>query len=964
MMKRILFALVVLAQVHAQAAEPDHGVVCLSVVQQENDGKAAWYYLDRELGRQAILLAARDLGYATRDEALREPFAVAPKDKAVVFAPTVFADAEGKKQWVLIPGPDGTVHRAEAEHWPGLLENVQALEEAARGSIRKALASAGLKGPPAPQALKSDAEAPVPDPVKRLLGKLSPASQFAAVRSLHGLIRASGESPARLGALAQGYANLGKQSEQIYSMNRTVFLARALLYAARMVNLAPSPNTDRCLAYVCAMHTDMPGVRDVLDHCANREATWKKEGKPLPAAPAWADIVAHYAKFDFEALERDAAAAKGRSDAATQELALFLRFAALEPGNGPALVVPAAQDVLALNPKNVRAAAGLCWIQKVGVGRFATPQGLRLMSELTADTASVISDFPGALREAVARAPNGPAETAAGAVALVDAAAADRSEPSLAVMGRLLQEYNLTFVRYRLFFLRDQLGVPCADELRTLRPLLEGHPMQASLGAFGLDRPRNHRAEMANLLKDLNPVDLPPTAFNVIMEIVNAHALPEEKTNAWMNMTRRGGLFDSYYSYFLLRMFAVGGEPQHQAGKQVCLWWAKRDPYDVNPVRWLLENMEKDPDVQAAIPEWSKTLSAQPAYLRALGNFYGEKEQWAKQLEVFEKLVAVKSDPDIWFIVAHDYRRLGHPEKCLQILEEKVAAAEDYGLTGAKANQSIAFFHMDNGDYAKAQPFALKAAGSGSHWAMTCAGWCCEGLADEKGAGEWWDRCDGRYNRCDFESYFFRLRTGKSTGQDARALATKMPNSLHKVWLLLAAGSAAEAKEAYRATEYSSDGDDYVLISSGVLMTLLADEAKDLELRKAALARTLGRGVTHGQDIQHKFYDLAKLMQEALETGEKASLNAGPLQKILEHLPDAPTLGLYAAKFEMLHGSMEKAKAYYTQTFNADGPHRRTTLHNALLAIYGKALGLDWSEMEKKRPKPPPSNVRDDDMDF
>ncbi len=60
-------------------------------------------------------------------------------------------------------------------------------------------------------------------------------SQFQAVRELHEAIHSGGESPALLGGLVRGYANLGLLTEYLWHPEHKAFKARALLYAQRMV---------------------------------------------------------------------------------------------------------------------------------------------------------------------------------------------------------------------------------------------------------------------------------------------------------------------------------------------------------------------------------------------------------------------------------------------------------------------------------------------------------------------------------------------------------------------------------------------------------------------------------------------------------------------------------------------------------------------------------------------------------
>ena len=57
---------------------------------------------------------------------------------------------------------------------------------------------------------------------------------------LHEAIRKDGESEARLGVLVRGYAHLGQLTRYHWSIEHQVFIARSLLYAARMVKNNPT----------------------------------------------------------------------------------------------------------------------------------------------------------------------------------------------------------------------------------------------------------------------------------------------------------------------------------------------------------------------------------------------------------------------------------------------------------------------------------------------------------------------------------------------------------------------------------------------------------------------------------------------------------------------------------------------------------------------------------------------------
>ena len=111
------------------------------------------------------------------------------------------------------------------------------MEELSRGRFVDAIKQAGFQGKA--NALKDSAD--VPQWIETALERMDFVSQFSAVRELHELIRADGESPERLGALVRAYANLGLLTEFHWHPAHKAFKARALVYAQRMVSRDKQP---------------------------------------------------------------------------------------------------------------------------------------------------------------------------------------------------------------------------------------------------------------------------------------------------------------------------------------------------------------------------------------------------------------------------------------------------------------------------------------------------------------------------------------------------------------------------------------------------------------------------------------------------------------------------------------------------------------------------------------------------
>ncbi|MEJ7640322.1 MAG: hypothetical protein WKF75_20735, partial [Singulisphaera sp.] len=180
-------------------------------------------------------------------------------------------------------------------------------------------------------------EARAPAKVAERLERMDIVAQFAAIRALHEALKTS-SSPELEGALVRGYANLGLLTEQNWDPSHKVFKARALLYAQRMVAQAPSSWSLFHRAYARAlvgMHND--ALNDL------EEAEKRPAGEEVK--PAWVGLIAASCRFDTAPLE-----AAGRDDH-LGELALLLRFLALEDPATPLVALTAGSDALASAPR-------------------------------------------------------------------------------------------------------------------------------------------------------------------------------------------------------------------------------------------------------------------------------------------------------------------------------------------------------------------------------------------------------------------------------------------------------------------------------------------------------------------------------------------------------------------------------------------------------------------------------------
>ena len=161
---------------------------------------------DRELMRQALLIAARDeLGLATRDEVLGEAIADDAKAGSDVELVTVLHTIRGRPSPAVIHAGGGanarTLFRRDLgdNDLPGRerRDPAEIAEELSRTEFPAVLKRLGLEGKP--NASRPDGG--LPAGVEDRLSGLGYPDVFAAVRDLHEAIRTGGESPARVGGL-------------------------------------------------------------------------------------------------------------------------------------------------------------------------------------------------------------------------------------------------------------------------------------------------------------------------------------------------------------------------------------------------------------------------------------------------------------------------------------------------------------------------------------------------------------------------------------------------------------------------------------------------------------------------------------------------------------------------------------------------------------------------------------------
>jgi tetratricopeptide (TPR) repeat protein len=717
-------------------AVPDVPAVCLAAPGSFPDEDAA-PLLVRELVRQAVLIAGRDeLGLHTRDGVLREwsPDPDGAPPLAAAGRPTVGLDVHYDRQhaklntqlYALPDGPkaaDVTDLPWDVEHYPDVAGTLAVAEPLSRGRFVDELRHLGLTGAPRP-ACDADAPAGVED----LLWQTTLMAPLSAVQQTHAAIRDGGESPARLGALVRGYADLGQLTRFQWSSIHKALTARSLLYAQRMVHGTPASPTayyHRAYAFtLCGLHAEALGDLTFADRLT---AAGRAAGRPVPDRPEWVDLLAPACRYDLPPLST-AVSRGGRAG----PLASLLLFLDVENCGSMSRVLEVGEETLRANPACFRILDGMTARCGVISGHDLTERAPTLMLATVRADLGRLPALPPATRAALAAAaaaarPDPVHHLTAVSASLVSDADAAPAEPSFALAGRILQETNFVHVMRRATFLADYLGTDSSDYVASTAALVDDHPLQPYIQA--LTKPYGARADA------LRSLDVTDPQWQMINLMGVASPLGEVKGKLIGATAQRrmwadcDGTPHDLEPTLTPERASAFLNPQNTRGRLAC---AKRilAHSPGSPVARATQAIFDWPTVAPHADEWAARYADEPLLLAALAVRYGLLKQPDRQEAMLHQLVEVAPDRENFERLAAVYLARGDEARWLSTLRA-VLDHPDYSLDHSIVEAEIAWHLMDTGRYADARPYADAALNdSGSESAMDCASRAAEYVGD------------------------------------------------------------------------------------------------------------------------------------------------------------------------------------------------------------------------------------------
>ncbi len=843
----------------APATQPASVVLSLAFGQRPpaptNLGLMAW-----EVYRQSLLIAARDeLGLQTRDDSLREwegntpagtlAFTVTPTN--ISLAPS----AGGKAIWN---------QKFEAIRWgsePFRLAEVT--EKWSRNELPALLRRAGYIGTVPDRRI----DAPAPVGVEELLNQFDEFSQFAALRLTHDAIRKDGQSPACIGALVRAYANLSLLTRYHWSGESSVYSARALLYAQRMVAVGGNPAMAMWhRAYAKALiGFPASALKDLQDNP-------KSIGVP---PPAWVALLEPFCKYQTKKLTEIAAA-----DPAQAPLASMLAFLTVQNGGGLAEFTATGRAAIAANPHCTFLIDAICDQAPLGEASQMSNLGPAVFREMLADALLKLPQLPKPTADLItqSRRPDGnPTGRQAVCASLIQQGAPDldKGEPTWSAIGRSIQETTFAQARRQIWFYNDELDVDSSDLVKQVEPVIADHPYHGVIDAYGVEH--NDIPAMAKLIDalPLERISLSGrAALSMQLEAQN-HGVGVNRGHVYESIFRNSDLTSVDLERNLaLWVLGNGGTPQPELET-----WLQRVAPD-SPVN--IELQIRDHYSATHLESWEAAAAEHSQVAMALSKKYEEHEQWSDAERLLKQCVATAPDYPVYEELASVYYKQKKEDEGLATLKQAMELP-DTGLQHAQVQAIIAEYFMNEGKFDKALPYADAAAQTYAGWAMKTDAAAHAGTGDWDGADA---LCQKIVQRYDDESpsfwYFWCVRTGRGNRAAAEQALRQFMNRpgaldddrrlLYEMELDLLDNRLPEAETALRQRMKSNPK-----TVSELFIALVADQQKEFAARDESLshAATTPKG-------EPALMQLAAAFSAAAQAGPDAWPDSATLEAVLK----------------------------------------------------------------------------------
>lgn len=883
--------------------------------------------LDREIIRQALLMAARDeLGLETRDELLDDvapgPGEGSPLALVVLFRTgechALIRQATGNKVEILQKHDLGT--DADSGDYFALI--APTAERLARTDFLELLKQQRLKG----QSNKVLDTAPVPPEVEHRLDQLGFVDHVVALRSLHAAMRSDGESPERLAALVRAYGQLGLLTEYQWHSAHRIFKARAVLYAERLVARYPDwPDALRVRAFARAVvghHRlalgDLARAKDLAEKPGPAKPEDPSVARPAPLNLTWLPVLEAF-------LDGDRARLTSR-DGPHRKLAALFNMLWLEFPYRTRILVQAARDLAGADADCCYAYDTICHAGQLGDMHVATVMGPDTFSKLFPLKLRSIKDLPGPVRQLL--------EKGRDEISLVEALdragrpGEDPVEPSWGVLAHLAREARFVHACRRLEFMTGPWSVPAGEYFDDIQPFVAHHRYFPYLQFLAL-APQEGIPAFRAMADRLDFSEADPNEVSMIRALINLNH--PAGNDAYVLAFFHGS---AHYRDIGQRLENSTNLRAHFG--HVLHTICPNSAY----ARAILVEFDWD-QTKDEVPGWLEKFGDAPSFIGALGKKYIELKKYDEAEKLLRRYMELSPDRWAYQKLAACYLARNNRAQWKKTLDDFLTNTEPAGLEHAQVQVELARYLMAAGKWTEARPYAEAAAETWAAWAMACAADCSEGLHDWDRAELWLRRKSERYLGSSWPDwYLFCLRTGHGNVEMARAFVesylsavAERPDLLNPGPAGFFAWSSGEIKPALNLLDTAYQREPGIVY--GIARILLADELGD----KARRDGLIGEFCTRFRNYR-RMVTLCEMIRDAPIADKKVKLDLQAVETVLQKMP-ARTRGdaeFLVGRFLLNHGQPLMAQKLLQRCGEAPEPY-----------IWVKAMAADSARTILKR---------------
>lgn len=655
--------------------------------------------------------------------------------------------------------------------------------------------------------------APVPDEISSTLKSWDLFSQFIGIRMLHEIMQSAGESPQRLAELSKAYARMSRLAESIRGTYGKVFMARALLYAERLiVRSQSSPEALWNRAY----------VRAVIGLPSAAQSDLEQADHPNQTAPNWLTELTAYCAGDINLVRERAMRADG-------DLAAFLLWQASLRQIGDNDEFEALTRMVELNPDSLYALIQTSFhFESLGTKRIATATAQSLPIVLR-QALLAMKGLPKEVHEILESEETLKLDNIPKIVKLLKQAGLpdrDRSGVSWYVLAELVEETTFTVGWQHVDFLANWLNVPANDAIKQWLNALNLHSGAHAVVALGI-RGEHWWPQASAYLDSLNMTSQEMRGISFIDRI-----LPPDDSR-YKTYRKIAAL----HSDFLVQ--EIPNQLTYFENKdtihELCREMIRVAPHHPTTLVWVLE---KDPEgYRAKLPEWETLFQEDGSSQLALGSAYQELGMFEEAERCLVRSVELTPSFEAYRRLAgfysFTYQKQRWLESAIDSLSFPVTGLEHATLCG-----EIADYFLERGKLEEAAKYAELGADSGAAWAMMKAAKVCERQEDWDRAEHYWRTISQRYQSQADEWAIWCYRTGHGDREAALAYAVRSIESQNN---------------------FANDDDK---VRAGVLLFLTEHRAKGYQLIREA-------GQSSSNPYQHWVAFIAAMINDDEKTRDE-----------------------------------------------------------------------------------------------